>query len=253
MYLKNAELDRAFAFIRDSEWDVFCLQEVPETFLKRLRTLPAEVASAIESDRIINGERMTIYSVTLSRLPIHSTKSIPLPLHELNLPVRGKLFLWFMYAIGLWIKGVGSRYALRTDVETVPGTVRILNLHLLLPKSPKARVAEFEGAMLEHDPTVPSIICGDFNTVEAPHLSILNWIFGGNVGDSVFYTRERLHLEKRFAEYEVTNALRGKVTHPLAQSQLDHILVSKHFTIQNATVIPELFGSDHHPIFIETT
>ena len=48
------------------------------------------------------------------------------------------------------------------------------------------------------------------------------------------------------------NPLRGKITHRISRSQLDHILVSSDFSVQNAEVIPDPHGSDHNPITVET-
>jgi len=123
-------------------------------------------------------------------------------------------------------------------------------IHLVLAQ-PSWRLKEFEAAMLERDPTRPTIVCGDFNILEKPHITLLNWILGGRMTDALFYTRERTHIEERFVEHGLTNVLRGAITHPLSQSQLDHILASHSFSIENAAVIPDRYGSDHHPIRTE--
>ena len=105
--------------------------------------------------------------------------------------------------------------------------------------------------MAERDPSVSTIVCGDFNTIESPFVSLLNWLLGGSVSDSFSYRRERTHIEKRFVEHELINPLAGGITHPLSQSQLDHILVSRSFSIKNAVILPDRIGSDHHPIRVE--
>jgi len=106
--------------------------------------------------------------------------------------------------------------------------------------------------MAERDPSIPTIVCGDFNILESLHITPLNWVFGGRMRD-VLHRRERTHIEERFVEHELTNALRGSTTHPITQSQLDHILLSHSFTIKNAAVLPDRIGSDHHPIFVEVS
>jgi endonuclease/exonuclease/phosphatase family metal-dependent hydrolase len=105
--------------------------------------------------------------------------------------------------------------------------------------------------MLARDASVPTIVCGDFNILEKPHITLLNWILGGRATDALFYTRERTTIEERFVEHDLHNALRGAVTHPLSRSQLDHILASNTFSIKDASVLPDRVGSDHHPIRVE--
>ena len=105
--------------------------------------------------------------------------------------------------------------------------------------------------MAERDPGLPTIVCGDFNTIESPLVSLLNWLLGGRISDSFLYKRERTHIEKRFVEHELRNPLRGKITHEFAGSQLDHILVSHAFTVKDAGVLSDRVGSDHHPILAD--
>jgi endonuclease/exonuclease/phosphatase family metal-dependent hydrolase len=127
------------------------------------------------------------------------------------------------------------------------GVVRVFNIHLPLVH-PHIRAEEFERIMVERDDGRPTIVCGDFNILEKPHITPINWLLGGSVSDALRYKRERTHIEKRFISYELNNPLHGKMTHPFSLSQLDHILVSRSFSIKNAEVIRDRFGSDHNPI-----
>ena len=138
----------------------------------------------------------------------------------------------------------GGLYA---DIPMKGVSVRIFNLHLILAQ-PAWRLKEFEMAMAKRNSSVPTIVCGDFNTIEAPHISLLNWILGGRVSDAFFHRRERTNVQESFVQHELVNALAGSITHPISRSQLDHILVSQSFSIKNAEVLPDRIGSDHHPI-----
>lgn len=251
MLYRNAELERAFDFVSEADFDIFCLQEVPEVFLEKLKALPFHIASHKEADVEHAGVRFPIYTVTLSRFPITGSKAIVLPPYVQ--PLRGKLAAGILYTLRLWGHAVDQRrFSSMTDIDQDGRSLRIFNLHLRLAY-PALRLREFEEAMTERDPELPTIVCGDFNIVESPRVSLLNWLLGGKATDTLFYTRERSHIERRFVEHSLTNVMRGKVTHGLSRSQLDHILVSHAFRVQDASVLSDRCGSDHHPIRIETT
>jgi endonuclease/exonuclease/phosphatase family metal-dependent hydrolase len=145
---------------------------------------------------------------------------------------------------------IKDRGGLWVDLQVGTEVVRVFNLHLVLAH-PLWRFEEFEKAMLARQAGQRTLVCGDFNILESPHITPLNWLLGGKVSDALFYRRERTHIESRFAAHELTNVLRGSPTHPFTRSQLDHILVSPHFRIQNAEVNADSYGSDHQPIFAE--
>ena len=248
MLYRNRELDRAFQFISESDFDIFCLQEVSEVFLKRLQTLPCSIAFHTDVERLFKEGTEHNYVVILSKHPIGAHGEIPFPEYWSLLPLRTRLFVRLMPS--RFFTKIRNRSGLYADVTVHGISVRVFNLHLILAQ-PAWRLKEFEMAMAERDASRPTIVCGDFNTLEKPHISLLNWLLGGSVADAALYNRERTHIEKRFVEHQLTNALAGGITHPLSQSQLDHILVSHSFTIKNAIVLPDRIGSDHHPIFVE--
>jgi endonuclease/exonuclease/phosphatase family metal-dependent hydrolase len=247
MLFRNTKLPEALTFIRESAFDVFCLQEVPEEFLEKLSAEFPMLSYAVETSRIHNGEVSRQYLVTLSRHPIRQTTASPITTRAVSAPYRASLFTKLMVALRLWAYGVGDREYLYTDIEVDGTMLRIYNLHLPL-KHPSWRMEEFELALANRDHTVATVVCGDFNVIESPHIAILNWFLGGSLSDALLYTRERLSIEKKFVEYALQNPLRGKNTHPLSRSQLDHILVSRELFVREASVIPRRFGSDHHPI-----
>ena len=71
------------------------------------------------------------------------------------------------------------------------------------------------------------------------------------MSDALLYSRERTRIEQHFVEHQLTNPFAGGITHPVSQSQLDHILVSSSLSIKNAEILPDRIGSDHHPIHVE--
>jgi endonuclease/exonuclease/phosphatase family metal-dependent hydrolase len=132
------------------------------------------------------------------------------------------------------------------------GETLVLNLHLPLTH-PSWRDQELNMILGSYDSSIPKIICGDFNILESPHITILNWLLGGSVSDVIFPTRERQQIEHTFAAYGLRNPLRGRSTHPVSYSQLDHVLISSPFFVQNVNVSQDRYGSDHAPTWIEVT
>jgi endonuclease/exonuclease/phosphatase family metal-dependent hydrolase len=248
MLFRNKELDRAFEFIAKLDFDIFCLQEVPESFLKRLQTLPFFIAYRSERELLLAKGSLHNYLVILSKHPIEKEGGIPVPDYWPILSLRTKLFVYLMRPFH-WskIKGRSDLYA---DITASNGSLRVFNLHTTLTH-PDLRLREFERAMAERDSSRPAVVCGDFNTLESPRIAILNWLLGSSIADTLSYKRDRTRIEKRFVEHELHNPLAGGITHPFSQSQLDHILVSHSFSIKNAEVLPDRIGSDHHPIRVE--
>jgi endonuclease/exonuclease/phosphatase family metal-dependent hydrolase len=246
MLYRNRELDRAFEFISHAEFDIFCLQEVPESFLGRLKTLPYALSSHLESEKVYRSITIPMYNVILSRFPLENEGTIPFSDYWPLLPWRTRLFINLMPS--RFFARVQNRSGIYADLATPRGRLRVFNLHLALIH-PALRLEEFERAIAERDLEIPTVICGDFNILESFHITPLNWILGGRMSDTFLARRERTHIESRFVEHKLTNALRGTMTHPLSRSQLDHILVSHAFKVENAAVLPDRTGSDHHPIF----
>lgn len=247
MLFRNKELDRAFEFIRTTDFDIFCLQEVPEDFLARLETLPFHCASAIDAERITRATT-PIYLVILSRYPIERQSVVHFPEYWAQWPWRTRLFVRLMRPFHF--TKIKNRRGFFADISIGDTTFHVFNLHLILAY-PDLRLAEFEHALVERDRTRPGIVCGDFNILESPKITLLNWLLGGRLDDVFLWTRERTHIEKRFVSHELSNPLRGTSTHPLSRSQLDHILVSHSLTVKEAAVLPDRIGSDHHPIRVE--
>lgn len=244
MLYRNKELDRAFAFIANSDLDVFCLQEVPEAFLERLRSLPYHLHVGTDALRLSSNTKL--YLVILSKHPLVHTGRFEY--EEPRVGLRARIFVRVMYFFHF--THVSERGGIYADLRIKDKLVRIFCLHLRL-SYPKQRIEELDVALANRDRSLPSIVCGDFNILETPHITPLNWMLGGRITDTLFYSRERTVIEKKFVEHELQNPLRGNYTHLLSTSQLDHILVSKDFSITNASVIPDRYGSDHHPICVD--
>ena len=248
MLYRNREIDRAFEFVSKSDFDIFCLQEVPEEMLAQLKSLPYHLAYCVDTEKIFPSHTVPMYNVILSKYPIEGQREVSFDDYWPLLPLRTRFFLHLMPS-QLFSK-IRNRGGLYVDITVAGTSLHVFCLHLILAH-PEWRLKEFERAMLERNPSKPTIVCGDFNILEKPHITPLNWILGGRITDALYYRRERTTIEKRFVEHQLVNTLRDTVTHPLSRSQLDHILVSNTFSIKQAEVLSDRVGSDHHPIRVE--
>ncbi|MHB8660692.1 MAG: endonuclease/exonuclease/phosphatase family protein [Minisyncoccota bacterium] len=247
MLYRNRELDRAFRFIAESDFDIFCLQEVPGEFLKRLQALPFHTVYRVDAEKVFPQGAVPMYNVIISKHAITGQGEIPFDDYWSEVSLRTRLFTYAMRL--LHFAPIRNRGGLYADITSNGRAIRVFCLHLMLAH-PSWRIKEFERAMLKRDKK-PTIVCGDFNILEKLHITPLNWLMGGRFLDSFLHQRERTHIEKRFVAHELNNALRGEITHPLSRSQLDHILVSHVFSIKNAQILSDRVGSDHHPIRVE--
>jgi len=248
IYFRNKDFDRAYRFIESLDFDVLCLQEVPEEFLARLKALPYHIRSSVDVDRYFNKGTVRNYLVILSKHPIGATKTFSFDLPYI--PPRTKVFMKALRPLG-WSK-IDGRTALIADIElpSFAKPVRVACLHLLLAH-PSVRYREFERTMETMGEVREKILCGDFNIIESPQASLVSWAHGGTVLDTLLWKRERAMIQKRFAHYQLVNPHLNLRTHPFSRSQLDHILVSGHMKIKTSGVMEDRTGSDHLPIFVE--
>ncbi len=250
MLFRNKELDRAFLFVQDTQFDFFCLQEVPGEFLKRLQDLPYFIAHRIDTERVLKTSIIPMYNVILSNHPIIHQGEIVFEDTWEKIPFRTKVFIFGMKPFHFSKAQNRGGVYIDTNIDGAP--LRVFNLHLALAY-PAQRLRELEAAMLHHDLTKSHIICGDFNIVEYPHVATLNWLLGGEVSDALLYKRERNFIENYFTKRQLLNPLRGSITHPFSRSQLDHILVTHSFSIKSTSVLSDRIGSDHCIIRVETS
>ncbi len=244
MLFRNPDLDRAFDFIKHAQFDVFCLQEVPPQFLERLRTLPYNLAFALDTKRHERGKTHENYCVVLTPHPILESKPIPFPVIPTKL--RAKIFRRLMWGQ----LNLDARGSLIVDAMLPCGRTRIFDLHLTL-SYPKQILNEFELAVQAYDEGAATIICGDFNILESAHITLLNWLLGGKLSDIFAWRSTRRKFQETFARLNLQNPLRGTHTQKIALSQLDHILVPHTAKILEARMLRDRVGSDHNPMFVE--
>ncbi len=242
----NKKVKELCNFIETLDFDVFCLQELTPEMLAIIKTFPFKLVYHIDVVRTYSKQREENYVAILSKHQIvgHGTFQFP----ELAVSLRTRLFIHLMrVAKFAFLSGRGGIYA---DILLNGKKVRIFSVHLIL-WGPTHRAKEFSIVAKYVDANMPTIIAGDFNVIEYPPMKILTWLLGAPIREAMPYYPERALFEKRFAEHGFRNPLRGKITHDISRSQLDHILISKQFKVLNATVQADAHGSDHHAVGVE--
>lgn len=248
MLFRNKKQDDALRWIERLDFDVLCLQEVPEAFLEKLRSLPWYIAYAQEGVRHYRKGDVIAYAVVVSKHPIAAHSEIEMP--PIPTPRRVGLFIGLMRPFHF--TRVSGRRAVFADLA-MPGRaepLRVISAHLSL-SHPRQRAFEL-ALILEHAKPGEAIVCGDFNIIESPKVSLLNYLMGGPLRDIMAYRTERTAMEETIASHGLQNPLCGQVTHPFGLSQLDHILVPATATIKRCGVSVHAYGSDHRPIFVTT-
>jgi endonuclease/exonuclease/phosphatase family metal-dependent hydrolase len=243
----NKDMEGVRTFISGLDYDVLCLQEVPDTLLADLKKLPVNIAYHQEVARVLKtGGRAPNYSVILSKHSIGEQGKISF--EELRVPLRTRLFVSLLLTIDLFCF-VAERGALYADITVNGRILRVFCVHLTL-WGPHNRAREFQVLEQHLSPTMPHVIAGDFNIIEFGPLKILSWLLGAPLWQGMPWYPERSLFEKRFTSAGLQNPLRNQVTHPFSKSQLDHILLSNDFTVTEATVLMDAHGSDHHPVTV---
>ncbi len=249
---KNKDFKKILEFLQSLDFDIFALQEVPEDFIPQLKKLPYFLSQGVDWNMLTtsasNGAPNQINLVILSRYPIQNETIIPLPNYAQ--PKRWPLRVRLLQAMG-WKHPFSNKSALR--VELLLSNAKVIqvfcaHLELFIPET---RQREFDEIIQHKKNSMPAIVCGDFNLLELPHITLLNWLAGGRFSDFIFWWRERRVFKKKLSEYSLTNPLRGKMTHPIAFSQIDHILISNDMEVIAKHVLSDTVGSDHHPVMVE--
>lgn len=245
---RNEKLDQAFHFIQQLEFDVLCLQEVPETFLKRLQILSYNCIFDIDLQRLFPYEVRTDYLVILTPHQIVKSKTF-VTSQGLKQPWRTRCLVHLLKPFG-W-SPIGNHGGLYADIQLpeMDLPTRVFSVHLRLD-SPTERRKEFDIVSGHLSTAYSNIVCGDFNVIDNSWLKPFSWLMGSSLRESTPWYPERTILEEIFNQHGLKNPLRGEPTHTLFSNQLDHILVSKYTKIKKTTVFVDSLGSDHYPVSV---
>jgi endonuclease/exonuclease/phosphatase family metal-dependent hydrolase len=253
--ITNTKQKEALSFLATSGADCICLQEVPQEWFSALMAMPYHFARSTDAEYLLeehnHGKGIVQRSlVVLTKHPIQAQESYPLPELEPRVRWQTRLLYGLFRSLGVWTEGPSSnRTQLAVDVQVGSIPLRIITAHLPLT-TPTARARELAVITSHLIPSGNTIVAGDFNCIESAFFKILNWLQGGKVREGMPWYDERTAMEKLFSKAGLQNPFRGMSTFPLAQSQLDHILIPTNARVLERAVIQERFGSDHRPILL---
>lgn len=240
VYCYNRQMPEVAMRIRTLDFDILCLQEVTPALLEELKRMPFYLTYHVDVLRFFGKRRDYNYVAILSRVPHKGSGTFQFM--DFPFPGHTRLFIAFM-SLFKW-SFLTERGAIYADYETAGQTLRVFSVHLTL-WGPGNRQKEFDEVVRNIEPGKATVVCGDFNVIEYGPMKVLNWILGAPLAHAVPWYPERDLFEERFRDAGLTNALRGKITHPFSRSQLDHILVSKDIEVEHSSVDAERHGSDH--------
>lgn len=242
----NKATNLVLKFIQQLDFDILCLQEVPETLLEKLKTLPRAHVSFVDLKRLLPEKEEVCYVVILTHHRIINHGSF-FTCKKPKVPIRTRAF------IGLGLFGFTKLYdhgAIYADIK-IPSRelpVRVFSVHLRLD-SPTERQRELKIVSSHMNNAYSTIICGDFNIIDRPLQKPFNWLMGSPIREALPWYPERQYMEKQFSFLGLKNVLRGKKTSTVFANQLDHILVPQGCSAIAAGVCEKSFGSDHYPIY----
>jgi endonuclease/exonuclease/phosphatase family metal-dependent hydrolase len=248
MWCLNKKLDDAFEFIAQGDFDILCLQEVPEVFLPRLRSLPFHMAVGQDSKWHEMGKGETAdYLVVLSKHPIMKSEVRALPSLKQSWRVIATRTVMKLLT-PTRVSAIYGREILFADIQIGDIVLRVFSVHFPL-LYPEARLSEFKIAS-EQILSGHTIMCGDFNVLDNWLMKPLNWVQGGHLIQAFPWYNERAHIDKEFKKVGFANPLGGLVTQKISHSQLDHILIPEKAELLARAVLPDTHGSDHNPVII---
>ena len=244
VWCENGDLGMVVDFIRAHDADVVCLQEVPESLLRKLAELPAyALAKARDSYHRRNGARIPSFLVILSKHGIRGVRAIKFKRQQKRSFIARRLgfeeCLEFQYAdVMLADEACGNEAVLR-----------VFNAHLESVAGPKLRIARFAQVLRFLDARKKNIVCGDLNVFRAWYSWGWRLILGCSWDE--LWLREYDVFLRMFVRRGFVNVCSGETTHARSGNQLDYILVPRETDVLRRTLFEDTHGSDHKPLLVE--
>jgi exonuclease III len=220
--------------------DVFCLQEVqPETveFLRSFTEYQIDVA--LDYQKKTSTGTKTYHLVIGSKFPM--TEIVKIPVEHLT-------------EKSLWDKLLGWEESFEfqsVTIDTGDTKIKLFNIHLECASGPLLRLKQFQHAILNNfKQGSNNIVAGDFNIFAHPAINVfVGWLFGFKRGE--YCIHEEKLFQQLFTKHGLYNHFQGQITYPRFNLQLDYILTPETLHVKHAGLLPDLYRSDHRPIYID--
>jgi endonuclease/exonuclease/phosphatase family metal-dependent hydrolase len=262
---KNPKPEQLLAFLREQvkAVDVICLQEVRQEILTELEKFGVFIKLGADAERQSKSTGKKIYDhiVIMSRHPMgkarwrrYEVRDSPTRRWRLfDKLTSGKEETSFLYE--------AKRGSVSADVIVDGRPVRVICGHPSVWGA-KRRRGEILDLLDQVTMISPTIVCGDFNILDDWVIkAVTNFLCADTLGEGLYemgpWYRERTMMERLFQLYLFQNPLKGHKTFWAKLFglkfgfQLDHALVPASSHVTRAEVLPDMYGSDHHPVLVE--
>ncbi len=224
--------------------DVLCLQEVPQAKLLDIGNLGYHM---VHSNDFV-GKRKEANNSYTCILTKH--RPISQKIATLHKTTHQSLMTRVMYS---YIRGITEKHnAPIISIRYNNHILQIASTRLSCAISMKDRLSGIVELANALDPTVPAIVCGDFNIMDPKLLNILSgWTRGFTLKG--YFLNERKEFERIISLFGFTNIFKNQSTFltKFPTFQFDHILIPQEAHVTHQYIGKKLFGSDHRMLLID--
>jgi endonuclease/exonuclease/phosphatase family metal-dependent hydrolase len=238
LWPKNRQQKEGVDFLLSLNADIICLQELREETVKYLHTIKGYFCVP-EIDLHIGNE--VFWKAILSKQKSSAVQTVPF-----IIKTKPCLALTQLPKIKICTEGRNFQYA---DFELEGKKIRVFNVHLSSTTGSLHRFKQLN-EIQQYFIKNGTIICGDFNSFATP---ILNALVGlvYRYSFKEYFIREYDLLTHFAREHHLQVGYDKQVTHPLSRTHLDHILVPEMWSVKDAAIYKNRYGSDHRLMTVE--
>jgi exonuclease III len=240
VYGKNRDIENIIKFVKQSDADVICLQEISYDMLARLRK---EFDWYFQATTDFFENNQEAFLVIMTRKPFTFSENNALSRNIKQTPYQ-RFMRWQEVMSFQQVEYVleGKKYL-------------IVNIHLSNGAAPKRRIDEMRYILKtinNRNPDSEIVLCGDMNTFGNPFLNFFIAPFF-NYKTSEIFTNDVKEFTKLMKTNGFTDALPVATTQKLyfMNFKLDYIFLTNKSKVIKSDVIKDSFGSDHNPVYVE--